>query len=78
MSEQFLSRGACPRGRRLRVIAGAVFLLGVFVAAASAAETRLFSADDRPKIVRIGDPQISPDGKTVAIVVSRANLTDNR
>ena len=42
------------------------------------AQSRRFSADDLPKIVRISDPQISPDGKTVAVVVSRANMKDDR
>lgn len=42
------------------------------------AQSRRFSADDLPKIVRISDPQISPDGKTVAIVVGRANLSEDR
>ncbi len=37
-----------------------------------------FTADDLPKIVRISDPQISPDGKTIAFVVGRANLKDDR
>ena len=31
-----------------------------------------------PKIVRLADPQISPDGKTIAVVVSRANLKEDR
>jgi len=44
----------------------------------SHAESRRFSADDLPKIIRISDPQISPDGKTVAIVVGRANLKEDR
>lgn len=42
------------------------------------AQSRRFSADDLPKIIRISDPQISPDGKTVAVVVSRANMKDDR
>lgn len=41
------------------------------------AQSRRISADDMPKVVRISDPRISPDGKTVAIVVSRANLKDD-
>lgn len=48
------------------------------LATPGAAQVRRFSADDLPKIVRIADPQISPDGKTIAIVVSRANLKDDR
>jgi dipeptidyl aminopeptidase/acylaminoacyl peptidase len=45
---------------------------------AALGQARHFTADDLPKIVRIADPQISPDGKTVAIVVSRANLKEDR
>lgn len=41
-------------------------------------QTRRFSADDLPKIVRIADPQISPDGKTIAVVAARANLKEDR
>lgn len=48
------------------------------LASPSAAQAPRFSADDLPKIVRIAEPQISPDGKTIAIVVSRANLKDDR
>ncbi|WP_439547102.1 S9 family peptidase [Sandarakinorhabdus sp.] len=42
------------------------------------AQDRRFSADDLPRIVRLADPQLSPDGKAVAVVVARANLIDNR
>ena len=42
------------------------------------AQTGRFSADDLPRIVRIADPQIAPDGRTVAIVVGRANLKEDR
>ena len=44
----------------------------------AAAQLPRFSADDLPKIVRLTDPQIAPDGKTVAIVVARANLKEDR
>jgi dipeptidyl aminopeptidase/acylaminoacyl peptidase len=30
------------------------------------------------KLVRVSDPQIAPDGKTIAVVVSRANFAANR
>src|SRR5258708_36259831 len=30
------------------------------------------------KIVRLADPQISPDGKAVAVVVTRSNFAENR
>lgn len=41
-------------------------------------QARHFSADDMPKIVRVSDPQISPDGKTIAFAVGRANLKEDR
>jgi dipeptidyl aminopeptidase/acylaminoacyl peptidase len=41
------------------------------------AQSRRISADDMTKVVRISDPRISPDGRAVAIVVSRANLKDD-
>jgi dipeptidyl aminopeptidase/acylaminoacyl peptidase len=34
--------------------------------------------DDLGRIVRVSDPQISPDGKAVVIVVARANYDENR
>jgi dipeptidyl aminopeptidase/acylaminoacyl peptidase len=37
-----------------------------------------FTVDHTERIVRLADPQISPDGRRVAVVVSRANLEDNR
>src|SRR5215203_4987534 len=30
------------------------------------------------RIVRLADPQLSPDGKSIAVVVSRANFDENR
>jgi dipeptidyl aminopeptidase/acylaminoacyl peptidase len=47
-------------------------------AASGVSQSRRFSADDLTKIVRVGDQQISPDGKTISIVVGRANLKDDR
>lgn len=40
------------------------------------AETLQFT--DRARIVGVSDPQIAPDGRQIAAVVSRANLKDNR
>src|SRR5205823_1961360 len=34
--------------------------------------------DNIGKIARLTDPQISPDGKSISIVVSRANYEENR
>jgi dipeptidyl aminopeptidase/acylaminoacyl peptidase len=59
------------------VVAICAFSLGM-TSGAAAAELRRFSPDDLPKTVRITDPQVSPDGKSVAIVVARANLKEDR
>src|SRR5206468_4157962 len=37
-----------------------------------------FDVSTPGKIARVADPQISPDGKSIAIVVSRANYAENR
>jgi dipeptidyl aminopeptidase/acylaminoacyl peptidase len=62
----------------IRTIFATAAVCAALGARPAAAEARRFSADDLPKIVRIADPQISPDGKTIAIVVSRANLKEDR
>ena len=43
-----------------------------------AQQPRRMQLDDLGRIVRVADPQIAPDGKSVVIVVSRANYDDNR
>lgn len=43
-----------------------------------AIEAKRFDLDTLSKIVRVADPQISPDGKSIALLVSRANLEENR
>jgi dipeptidyl aminopeptidase/acylaminoacyl peptidase len=40
--------------------------------------TRRFTLDDFSKVARVADPQFAPDGKSIAVVVSRANLDENR
>ena len=37
-----------------------------------------WSPNDRLKLVGVSDPQVAPDGKSVAVVVSHANIKDNR
>lgn len=59
------------------ILSSPVVLLLLTVALASA-QARHFSAEDLPKIVRLTDPQISPDGKTIALVIARANLKEDR
>ena len=66
--------------RRFPMPSKALALSAAFLALAfpAFAQTRRLSADDMPKVVRISDPQISPDGKTIAITVGRANLKEDR
>ena len=56
----------------------ALLIMALLLGAPALAQNRRFSADDLPKIVRLSDPQLSPDGRAVAVVVGRANLIDNR
>ena len=42
------------------------------------AQARRLTPDDLEKVVRLTDPQFSPDGKTIAIAVGRANLKEDR
>ena len=39
---------------------------------------RRFTLDDLSSVRRVADPQISPDGKSVTVVVSKPNLDDDR
>lgn len=52
--------------------------LGLVFASPLAAEPRRFDAEAFSKLVRVSDPQVSPDGKSILVVVSRPNLAKNR
>ena len=43
-----------------------------------AAQSTRMDLDAFGRIVRLADPQLSPDGRSVAVVVSRANFDENR
>lgn len=49
----------------------------LFLAAAAAAQPA-FTFDELMKIRRVGDPQLSPDGRTVAFTIGDVNVADNR
>src|SRR5437764_14399286 len=53
-------------------------LAGLFLALVTALSAARFGIEHIGKIVRLSDPQIAPDGKTIAMVVSRANYEENR
>ena len=52
--------------------------LVLLVAVASILCAAHFSIEHSGRIVRVADPQIAPDGMSVAVVVSRANFEENR
>jgi dipeptidyl aminopeptidase/acylaminoacyl peptidase len=57
------------------------FLISIFIAAFAAAGVSAqsgFTFDDMMSIRRVGDPQLSPDGRTVAYTVGVVNKADNR
>ena len=54
----------------------AFFLVGVALPAQQV--TRRFTLDDFSKVARVSDPQFAPDGKSIAVVVSRPNLDEDR
>jgi dipeptidyl aminopeptidase/acylaminoacyl peptidase len=50
----------------------------LLLAAAATLSAARFTIPDVGKIVRVADPQIAPDGKSIALVVSRTNFDDDR
>src|SRR5690349_1184828 len=68
---------AMKKQRILLATVVAVFTL-VATLPASQAVVRRFGFDDFSKVKRVGDPQFSPDGATLAYVVSTPNLDENR
>ncbi len=58
---------------------GLVFLLAALMFGATlSAQSRHIELNDLAKIVSVSDPQISPDGKTIVVVVGRQNLEQDR
>ncbi len=53
-------------------------LVALSLLAGAAAPAERFDLVQNGKIVRLSDPQISPDGRSVVVVVSRANYEENR
>jgi dipeptidyl aminopeptidase/acylaminoacyl peptidase len=69
------------RGLRLDGLAGCTLaaLMGVSLARPVAGQQpRRIQLDDFGAIVRVAEPQLSPDGKSVVCVVGRPNLKDDR
>src|ERR1051325_454377 len=53
-----------------------MIVLALFVAAAASA--RRIKIDDAFKLTSVSDPQISPDGRSIAAIVSTPNLAEDR
>src|SRR5579859_2775043 len=41
-------------------------------------DSRRFDLDDLTRVVRIADPQFAPDGHSIVVVISRADLDEDR
>ena len=63
------------RQRPLRVT---LTVAAVLLAASALAQPRRVTLDDLGRVVRVSDPQIAPDGKSIVVVMSRANYDENR
>ncbi len=63
--------------RRTALLAG-LMMIGVCASVLAVAQRRRMELEDLGRIVRISDPQIAPDGKSVVVVVSRPNYEENR
>lgn len=53
-------------------------LTTVLAVTGQAQQPRRMQLDDLGRLVRVSDPQIAPDGKSIVIVVARANYDENR
>ena len=60
------------------IVTLAVLVWTVTVLPAQQSAPRRFGLDDFSRVARVADPQIAPDGKSVAVVISRANLDEDR
>jgi dipeptidyl aminopeptidase/acylaminoacyl peptidase len=64
--------------RTFRPLAACLLLTAALALAADDAPAKKrFSVDDFEKIVRLSSPRISPDGKSIAVVVTRADVAKN-
>src|SRR5215510_8525829 len=62
---------------KTKTIYSTLLVISLLLVTASAQQRRM-QLDDLGRLVRVSDPQISPDGKSIVIVVGRANYDDNR
>src|SRR5262250_419783 len=61
------------------VLAGCIVVTAIIVVRArTAQQPRHMQLDDLGRVVRVSDPQIAPDGRSIVVVVARANYEVNR
>jgi dipeptidyl aminopeptidase/acylaminoacyl peptidase len=65
-------------GRRVLASAGTIALAALVTTRAVPAQQRPFTYDEARRVVSVNSPQPSPDGKTIAFIVTRLNFADNR
>lgn len=61
-----------------RTIYASLVVMSFLASIGPAQQPRRMQLDDLGRIIRISDPQIAPDSKSIVIVTSRANYDDNR
>ncbi len=59
-------------------VATFVLVLSFVVAIPAQVAQHRFGLDDFTSVVRVADPQFAPDGRSIAVVVSKANLDEDR
>jgi len=64
--------------RRISLFLTLLLLAAVFATTAAAEEKKPWTPDDLWKLKRVGDNQVSPDGKWIAYVVSVTDIDENR
>src|SRR5512140_2440747 len=60
------------------LVAAGVVCASMFITVSAFAQPRAFTLDDLARVVRVSDPQIAADGRSIAVVVGRANLEEDR
>lgn len=79
LSGDFPDDNTMHRRALIRPACVAVLLIACLLPGpAPGAQARSFQLDDIPKIVALRDPQISPDGKRVAVIVSVPDVQTNK
>lgn len=67
------------RARHHQVLPMLSLLLSIaFASGAAAHDSARFELDDLEQMVRVSQPRISPDGRSIVVVVSRPNFQENR